>query len=150
MVAINTESQNYVPNCVHKNHNHDNEDGDDMNNDQTEFVMEESRRSSRLSMPRIEVPASSSNGGLAFGVGGPQDELTRVIKSLLEKEEKQSEEDQIRREWRQLAMAVDRWLFWAFFFVTTVSTLCFIVVVPCIMRFYRDSNIRNSCVGDSC
>ena len=76
-----------------------------------------------------------------------QEELTRVIKSLLEKEEKQSEEDQIRREWRQLAMAVDRWLFWAFFFVTTVSTLCFIVVVPGINRINRDTNNTNS--GDS-
>ena len=79
-----------------------------------------------------------------------QEELTRVIKSLLEKEEKQSEEDQIRREWRQLAMAVDRWLFWAFFFVTTVSTLCFIVVVPGINRINRDSNNTNSAVGDRC
>ena len=137
MVAINTESQNYVPNCVHKNHNHDNEDGDDMNNDQTEFVMEESRRSSRLSMPRIEVPASSSNGGLAFG-GGAQDELTRVIKSLLEKEEKQSTDDQIRKEWRQLAILVDRCLFWAFLVVTLTSTLMFIVVLPGINRLITD------------
>ena len=88
-------------------------------------------------MPRIEVPASSSNGGLAFG-GGAQDELTRVIKSLLEKEEKQSTDDQIRKEWRQLAILVDRCLFWAFLVVTLTSTLMFIVVLPGINRLITD------------
>ena len=89
-------------------------------------------------MPRIEVPASSSNGGLTFGVSGPQDELTRVIKSLLEKEEKQSTDDQIRKEWRQLAILVDRCLFWAFLVVTLTSTLMFIVVLPGINRLITD------------
>ena len=57
-------------------------------------------------------------------------DLVRVVRGLLDKENQQNRDDQIRREWRLLAETVDRWLFWSFFFITTVSTLLFLVILP--------------------
>jgi hypothetical protein len=45
-------------------------------------------------------------------------------------EVQQDRDNEIRREWRLLAETVDRWLFWGFFFITTISTLVFIVILP--------------------
>jgi hypothetical protein len=60
----------------------------------------------------------------------PEDDLFRVLRVLLEKEDQQNKDDMIRREWRLLAEIIDRWLFWSFFCVTTISTAVFILVVP--------------------
>ena len=50
---------------------------------------------------------------------------------LSDRQEMQQDRDnEIRREWRLLAETVDRWLFWGFFFVTTISTLIFLVILP--------------------
>ena len=59
-----------------------------------------------------------------------EQDLIRVVRGLLDKENQQNRDDQIRREWRLLAETVDRWLFWSFFFITTVSTLLFLVILP--------------------
>ena len=59
-----------------------------------------------------------------------QDDLLRVVKGLLDKESQQNRDEQIRREWRMLAEAVDRVLFWSFLLITTVSTLLFLVILP--------------------
>ena len=63
-----------------------------------------------------------------------EQDLIRVVRGLLDKENQQNRDDQIRREWRLLAETVDRWLFWSFFFITTVSTLLFLVILP--YRFF--------------
>ena len=63
-----------------------------------------------------------------------QDDLLRVVRGLLDKENQQNKDDQIRREWRMLAEAVDRWLFWSFLLITTVSTLLFLVILPFLHR----------------
>ena len=59
-----------------------------------------------------------------------QDDLLRVVRGLLDKENQQNKDEQIRREWRMLAEAVDRVLFWSFLLITTVSTLLFLVILP--------------------
>ena len=51
----------------------------------------------------------------------------------------QARDDHIRREWKMLAETVDRWLFWTFFLITTVSTLLFLVILP-----YRFSFLPHS------
>lgn len=61
---------------------------------------------------------------------GEEDDLARVVRGLLEKEDAQARDDTIRREWKMLAETIDRWLFWTFFFITTVSTLLFLVILP--------------------
>ena len=60
----------------------------------------------------------------------PEDDLFRVLRILLEKEDQQNKDDQIRREWRLLAEIIDRWLFWGFFLITTISTAIFILILP--------------------
>ena len=79
----------------------------------------------RLDIRMVDYPGS--NGRLG---DGEEDDLVRVVRSLLEKEDVQARDDTIRREWKMLAETVDRWLFWTFFFITTVSTLLFLVILP--------------------
>ena len=59
-----------------------------------------------------------------------EDDLVRVVRGLLEKEDMQNKEDQIRMEWKMLAETIDRCLFWTFFIITGVSTLLFLVILP--------------------
>ena len=77
---------------------------------------------SKLDVIRMDCP-----GGL---VDEDQDDLVKVVRGLLDKENQTNKDDQIRREWRMLAEAVDRWLFWSFLLITTVSTLLFLVILP--------------------
>ena len=60
----------------------------------------------------------------------PDEDLYKVLKLLLEKEDQQNKDDLIRREWRMLAEIIDKWLFWGFFLITTLSTAIFIVILP--------------------
>ncbi|XP_023322147.1 acetylcholine receptor subunit alpha-1-A [Eurytemora carolleeae] len=64
------------------------------------------------------------------GILAPDEDLYKVLKLLLEKEDQQNKDDLIRREWRMLAEIIDKWLFWGFFLITTLSTAIFIVILP--------------------
>ena len=64
------------------------------------------------------------------GLRESEEDLVRVLKVLLEKEAQQNKDDQIRREWRMLAEIIDKWLFWSFFLITSLSTAIFIVILP--------------------
>ena len=85
----------------------------------------------RSPCPRVDIrmmdSAGTSNGTLGED---DHDELVKVVRNLLDKEGQQTKDDEIRREWRMLAETVDRWLFWSFFFITTVSTVLFLVILP--------------------
>eukprot|EP00090_Calanus_glacialis_P013356 TRINITY_DN21999_c0_g1_i1.p1 TRINITY_DN21999_c0_g1~~TRINITY_DN21999_c0_g1_i1.p1 ORF type:complete len:548 (-),score=90.05 TRINITY_DN21999_c0_g1_i1:452-2095(-) len=80
----------------------------------------------RLDIRMMDCPGTS-NGRLG---DDDQDDLVKVVRTLLDKEDQQTKDDQIRREWRMLAETVDCWLFWSFFFITTISTLLFLVILP--------------------
>jgi len=82
----------------------------------------------RLDIRMVDLPSSSINNGRTGEA--EEDDLVRVVKGLLEKEDLQARDDHIRREWKMLAETVDRWLFWTFFLITTVSTLLFLVILP--------------------
>ena len=75
---------------------------------------------SKLDIIRMDCP----------GADDDHDDLLKVVKGLLDKESQQNKDEQIRREWRMLAEQVDRVLFWSFLFITTVSTLLFLVILP--------------------
>jgi len=77
---------------------------------------------SKLDIIRMDCPGA--------GAEDDQDDLLRVVRGLLDKENRQQKDDQIRREWRMLAEAVDRWLFWSFLLITTISTMLFLVILP--------------------
>ena len=88
------------------------------------------------SQPFVEHSNSSNNSShhckdhSAESVKGSEEDLIKVLRILLEKEDQQNKDDQIRREWRLLAEIIDKWLFWAFFIITTLSTAIFIVILP--------------------
>lgn len=63
-----------------------------------------------------------------------QDEIIRALKVLLSRQEREDAEKKRLNEWRVIAIAVDRILFWIFFLVTTVSSLVFLVILPVVKR----------------
>jgi hypothetical protein len=77
----------------------------------------------------VDFPSHGHAGNGRLGEA-EEDDLVRVVRGLLEKEGVQTRDDTIRREWKMLAETVDRWLFWIFFFITTVSTMLFLVILP--------------------
>ena len=62
------------------------------------------------------------------------EEILTVLRSIIRRYEQEDHQDQIVHEWRQVAAAVDRILFWIFFFGTLGSTLIVLVIAP-ITRF---------------
>jgi len=88
------------------------------------------------SQPFVEHSNSSNNSSHHCKDPGPEamkgseEDLIKVLRVLLEKEDQQNKDDQIRREWRLLAEIIDKWLFWSFFLITTLSTAIFIVILP--------------------
>jgi len=80
-------------------------------------------------IPRVDIRMMDCPSAPRLG-DDEQDDLVKVVRTLLDKEDQQTKDDQIRREWRMLAETVDCWLFWSFFFITTISTLLFLVILP--------------------
>ncbi|XP_050730680.1 neuronal acetylcholine receptor subunit alpha-10-like isoform X2 [Eriocheir sinensis] len=63
-----------------------------------------------------------------------QEEIIRALKILLSRQEREDAEKKRLNEWRVIAIAVDRILFWIFFIVTTVSSVVFLVILPVVKR----------------
>ncbi|KAG8185244.1 hypothetical protein JTE90_002770 [Oedothorax gibbosus] len=82
------------------------------------------------------VPVSKShvNGASPGSVGSSstriQAEILRALQYLLHRQELEDHRVRVVNEWRQIALAFDRILFWIFFVVTVVSSLSFLVIVP--------------------
>lgn len=89
------------------------------------------RHSSRF----LSFPDSAYSPNLAaLGTNRAQEEIVRALKILLSRQESQDADKKRLNEWRVIAIAVDRILFWIFFFVTTVSSLVFLVILPVVKR----------------
>ena len=80
--------------------------------------------------PKLDIISMDCPRSAGLREEDQDQDLIRVVRGLLDKENQQNRDDQIRREWRMLAETVDRWLFWSFFLITTVSTLLFLVILP--------------------
>ncbi|XP_064474752.1 neuronal acetylcholine receptor subunit alpha-10-like isoform X2 [Ornithodoros turicata] len=59
-----------------------------------------------------------------------QDEVLRTLQYLLEKQEREDHVLRTVNEWRQMALIIDRFLFWVFLVVTVASSLSFLVIIP--------------------
>ncbi|XP_076061263.1 neuronal acetylcholine receptor subunit alpha-10-like, partial [Oratosquilla oratoria] len=70
----------------------------------------------------------------AMGTSRAQEEIVRALKLLLGRQEQEDADKKRLNEWRTIAIAVDRILFWVFFLVTTVSSVVFLVVLPVVKR----------------
>ncbi|XP_069172204.1 neuronal acetylcholine receptor subunit alpha-10-like isoform X2 [Procambarus clarkii] len=70
----------------------------------------------------------------ALGTSRAHEEIIRALKILLSRHEREDAEKKRLNEWRVIAIAVDRILFWIFFIVTTVSSVVFLVILPLVKR----------------
>uniref|UniRef100_A0A131YGP4 Nicotinic acetylcholine receptor, invertebrate n=1 Tax=Rhipicephalus appendiculatus TaxID=34631 RepID=A0A131YGP4_RHIAP len=71
-------------------------------------------------------------GGAASGGSTKrvQEEVLRTLRYLLEKQQREEHLTRTVNEWRQMALVIDRTLFWFFLVITAVSSICFLVVIP--------------------
>ncbi|XP_018016609.2 neuronal acetylcholine receptor subunit alpha-5-like [Hyalella azteca] len=63
-----------------------------------------------------------------------QEEILMALRALLSRQLRQDTDLKRLNEWRTVAIAVDRILFWVFFVVTTVSSVVFLLVLPLVKR----------------
>lgn len=59
-----------------------------------------------------------------------QEEVLKALRYLLAKQELEDQGIRVVNEWRQIAVVVDRFLFWIFFLGTAISSACFLLIVP--------------------
>lgn len=80
------------------------------------------------------VPVSSKShvNGASPGSSSTriQAEILRTLQYLLQRQELEDHRIRVVNEWRQMALVLDRVLFWIFFVVTVMSSLSFLVIVP--------------------
>jgi hypothetical protein len=57
-------------------------------------------------------------------------EILKYLKYLVAKSDDTDAEEDIISEWKQVALVVDRLMFWTFLLITIVSTLVILVFVP--------------------
>ncbi|GIX82476.1 uncharacterized protein CDAR_122141 [Caerostris darwini] len=86
----------------------------------------------RVPSSKSQVNGSSPGGGSGAGSSGTriQAEILRTLQYLLYRQEQEDYRIRVVDEWRQMALVIDRILFWIFFVVTLVSSLSFLVIVP--------------------
>ena len=58
------------------------------------------------------------------------EEILNALKKIIERYERDDSEEEVMYEWRQVALAVDRVLFWVFLFGTLASTIVVLIVAP--------------------
>ena len=86
-----------------------------------------------LPFPPPPAPTSSANSGPQV-TSKVQQDMLRALKQLVTRKEHQVETKKRLNEWRMVAIAVDRILFWIFFVITTISSLVFLVILPVMKR----------------
>ncbi|GFQ94997.1 neuronal acetylcholine receptor subunit alpha-6 [Trichonephila clavata] len=90
------------------------------------------RRSHAVPSSKSQVNGSSPGSVCSGGSSGTkiQAEILRTLQYLLYRQEQEDYRVRVVNEWRQMALVIDRILFWIFFVVTVVSSLSFLVIVP--------------------
>lgn len=73
---------------------------------------------------------SSSNDNSDSIVKKTTAEILKYLKYLVAKSDDTDAEDDIVSEWKQVALVVDRLMFWTFLLITILSTLVILVFVP--------------------
>jgi nicotinic acetylcholine receptor len=57
-------------------------------------------------------------------------EILEALKRLVDKQDREEQEDEVMQEWREVAQKVDRILFWVFLTGTLGSTILILVIAP--------------------
>lgn len=66
------------------------------------------------------------------------EDVLKYLKVMVAKSDAEDEETYIVDEWKQVALVVDRFLFWSFLGITIISTVILLVVVPGFRRYNSD------------
>ncbi|XP_013393012.1 neuronal acetylcholine receptor subunit non-alpha-2 isoform X2 [Lingula anatina] len=80
--------------------------------------------SMRGSLRHLHNNHNSENKGMTY------DKISKHLKLLVQKQDFEDQYLEIVNEWRLVACVIDRFLFWTFLLITTVSTLTILVIVP--------------------
>lgn len=85
--------------------------------------------------PRDGQGSTGANGGGGGGQSGaessqPEDELLKIMRYLMWRQQLEDQHNKMVHEWRLLALAIDKVLFWVFLVITVVSSLSFLVIIP--------------------
>ncbi|WAQ99901.1 ACH1-like protein [Mya arenaria] len=68
------------------------------------------------------------------------EEILRCLKVLVVKSDAEDAETEVVDEWKQVALVVDRLFFWMFMFITIVSSIIILVIVPS-FKFISDDGL---------
>ena len=66
------------------------------------------------------------------------EEILKYLKLMVVKSDEQDAEDEIVDEWKQIALVIDRLFFWTFLFITILSSIVILVVVPSFKHYEED------------
>ncbi|XP_015790530.1 acetylcholine receptor subunit alpha-type acr-16 [Tetranychus urticae] len=72
----------------------------------------------------------------------PQEEIVKILKYLLWRQELEDHHNRVVHEWRLLALAIDKILFWVFLAITLTSSLSFLVIIPIQRRGFSLASIK--------
>lgn len=111
------------------------------NNDSGEL---QNRRNRRENMNNRHHPPLSLNDYMSPNLASSQaalieiqQELLNALRHLIQKQEESERQQTLVSEWRLAAQVVDRILFWIFFFMTTISSGIFLLVLPLYKRTWN-------------
>ena len=86
------------------------------------------------SQARNQAANHSCGSATTSGTGGSatrtNEEILNALKKIIERYERDDSEEEMIYEWRQVALAVDRILFWIFLLGTLSSTIMILIVAP--------------------
>ena len=85
-------------------------------------------------------PGESNNGGNERGdtsggassslPGSSEEEMLKILRYLVWRQQLEDAHNKMVHEWRLLALAIDKVLFWVFLVITVISSLSFLVIIP--------------------
>ena len=88
------------------------------------------RRRSNVSIARGSSTYECGEEGPEFNGDASEADLNRIITMMADKNRDEETINQILQDWKLLAQKVDYVLFWIFLFMTTISSVLFIFVLP--------------------
>ncbi|CAF1092032.1 unnamed protein product [Rotaria sp. Silwood1] len=74
--------------------------------------------------------------------------LEKHLKHLIDKQKREEERNEIINEWKLMALIMDRLLFWLFTFLTILSTLLCLIIIPCLKNIGFISALAKDLIMD--
>ncbi|RWS02706.1 ligand-gated ion channel subunit-like protein [Dinothrombium tinctorium] len=94
------------------------------------FINEMKGRNSCYATTSKQANNSSNGANSSKEKTTPQEEMLRILRYLIWRQEIEDKHNKMVHEWRLLALAIDKVLFWVFLVITVTSSLSFLVIIP--------------------